>query len=254
MNTEEQPDKMIMHPLPTWLAENMPEPNPVHMVHYNDLTKKFWIENDQEGRYYDTLVDLYDSHREENPDYDIDFAPDALRAAGMEEDAVLYMVGNRILPICTQNTQKWLVEVHYSKAIERIRRWRESKDDFRASYAMLDTHPVFWRRRKEEPTFTWQDSGLVLNFWHGLSDEGMMMEAGAHTDPDFTETYHDLRLDTYGTSYEDCIIQTAALVDKFFHEDGTKREGVEYEKSELELILEERLREAEEMGLFSDED
>ena len=130
------------------------------------------------------------------------------------------------------------LEQAYLVGIQNILAWRDNKDDFVASYRMLDTHPTFWVRNTPEKTLEWKTIGHVQGFWHALSRTGMVMECGSHVPDTYGYHYHNLRLDTYGTSYEDCIVKTAALVDRFFHEDGIEREDVEYEKSQLELDLE----------------
>jgi hypothetical protein len=63
--------------------------------------------------------------------------------------------------------------------------------------------------------------------------------------PERKHRYHDLRLDTYEDTYEKGIIATAKLVHKFNDLDGSERPDVDYEKSELEVILEERMAEVD---------
>lgn len=223
--------------LPDWLESNLPIPRPIEYITYAD--GKFYFR----GVGYDSLIEAYDSAK---PDANVDFHESVMDKMGWtEDDFFLTEKGhNRLLVTCTDQTYRWLVETAFTSAQGSIKHWRDNKDDFHASYYMLDTHPAFWTRLKVEPTTYWQDSGIVsARFWFAPSTSGMMMECGAHIAPDYTDTYHDLRLDTYGKSFEDCIVQTAALVDKFFHEDGTERENVEYEKSELELTLESQMAE-----------
>jgi hypothetical protein len=73
----------------------------------------------------------------------------------------------------------------------------------------------------------------------------MMMETGSMVPPERKHRYHDLRLDTYEDTYEKGIIATAKLVHKFNDLDGSERPDVDYEKSELEVILEERMAEVD---------
>lgn len=62
----------------------------------------------------------------------------------------------------------------------------------------------------------------------------------------YQEHYYDMRLDVFADTYEAAIIAFASKVDTFFYPDGTKREGVAYEKSERELSIEESLCELQE--------
>ena len=223
--------------LPDWLEENLPTPRPVEYIYYRDGA--FYFRNWP----YKALIEVYDAVPKKS---NMDFDQSVKDHMGWTDDDVFFTEegNNRLFLSCTDQTRRWLVEENFKNAVENILRWRESKGDFTSSYYMLNSHPAFWTRHKAEPTFDWRDSGLVSGqFWFAPASPGMMMECGGHVEPDYTDTYHDLRLDTYGKSFEDCIIQTAALVDKFFHSDGTEREGVEYEKSELELTLESRMAE-----------
>lgn len=116
------------------------------------------------------------------------------------------------------------------------------------AYNWLQHHPVFWYRTEVEPTSRWITDDGLKSLWVAVStrDNGtpvVMMEHGAHVEDDYTHHYHDFRLDVYASNFEDGYVQTAKLVHKFFNPDGTEREGVEYEKSELELELERRVAE-----------
>lgn len=233
--------------LPEWLETNLPAIRQVREVKYAEKTKKFYVEGTKPR--YDSIVELYDDPVHRNDKYTIIFSDEACAAAGFDSDNGFYFAGNRLLLVMTDKEHRELVEHALQESVALIREWRKDKTDFRASYAMLDRHPAFWQRRDENPTFYWYTSDHVQGFWHALSDDGMMMETGSHVEPEFTSRYHDLRLDTYGKTFEDCIIATAALVDKFYREDGVERENVKYKKSPLELLLEERIKELEDNPL-----
>jgi hypothetical protein len=49
-------------------------------------------------------------------------------------------------------------------------------------------------------------------------------------------------LDIYAQTFEEAVVLLAQKVDKFFDIDGTERPDVEYEKSEIEKTLEERVK------------
>lgn len=221
--------------LPDWLEECLPAPRDIDYISYRD--GKFYFLKGE----YDTLSEAYDSVPSGS---NMDFGQSVMDKMGWSNDNPFFTEegSNRLFVACTDQERLWLVEQGFTESIKAIRDWRKNKDDFEASYFMLDGHPAFWTRYKAEPTYDWTNWGNVAEkFWFAPSNNGMMMECGGHIAPDYTDTYHDPWLDTHGKSFEDCIIQTAALVDKFFHDDGTPREGVEYEKSELELTLEARM-------------
>jgi len=138
---------------------------------------------------------------------------------------------------------------HFYQWLKEARAWIENQDDFMAAYGFLEGHPAFWKRsRPEEYPNQWSTDEGVSTIWSSPSyrKDGsivMMMETGSMVAPERTRRYHDLRLDTYEDTYEKGIVATAKKVHKFFDLDGSARPDVDYQKSELELILEERLGE-----------
>lgn len=127
-----------------------------------------------------------------------------------------------------------------------VRSYLADPEDFLTAYYFLSNHPAFWYQpRPEEYPHQWQTGSAISKMWiqPTTNDKGelvFMMECGA-TVPGTNHHYHDLKLDVYAPSYNDAIIQTAALVHKFYDVDGSERPDVEYEKSELEKTLDERL-------------
>jgi len=53
--------------------------------------------------------------------------------------------------------------------------------------------------------------------------------------------YYDFKLDAYGATYEDAIINFAKLLEKYFDEFGEERPNIEREKTALENLLDERM-------------
>lgn len=121
--------------------------------------------------------------------------------------------------------------------------------DFLASYYFLEKHPIFWSVRgshqcEHSPS---ADEKVRWDFSNGVRKLELLMmvdggrpvfafEAGPHRD-DYPHGCHDLKLDVYAKTYEKGIIKMAALVHKFYDLEGRDREGVEYQKSELEITL-----------------
>lgn len=127
-----------------------------------------------------------------------------------------------------------------------VRDYLETPQDFLAAYSFLDHHPAFWHQpRPEQYPHQWQTDSAISKMWIAPTSNAkgelvFMMECGA-TVPGTNHHYHDLKLDVYAPSYNDAIIQTAALVHKFFDVDGSERPDVAYEKSDLEKLLDERM-------------
>jgi len=123
----------------------------------------------------------------------------------------------------TSGTRRQLTLNEYYMAVEYVRAWRRSDKSPEISYNMLDCHPIFWYV-SESPSVkdTYSkvvNNQLVQRFWHSWSDGTFMMECGERG-----FAVHDYRLDTYGKSFDDCIVQTAERVDKYFDEYGNDRE------------------------------
>ena len=120
------------------------------------------------------------------------------------------------------DSQRTMVLYNYYRAVEYVKAWRESDKSPEVSYNMLDSHPVFWYiARYDHQTDIYSKvvhNQLVRSFWHMWSDGVFMMECGERG-----FAVHDHRLDTWGTSFDDCIVQTAELVDKYFDEYGNDR-------------------------------
>jgi hypothetical protein len=151
----------------------------------------------------------------------------------------------------TSDTRKRLLEESYSGWFNGSgKRYSEGDTSFIGSYDFLDGHPCFWTRREDRDSidkypYEWKTNGHVNKFWFEIDRSEdrpngivFMMECGAHAVPDYTHHYRDFRFDVWADSFEDAVIQTAALIHKFFNLDGSDRENVEYEKSELELDIE----------------
>lgn len=121
------------------------------------------------------------------------------------------------------DSQRPLVLYDYYRAVEYVKAWRESDKSPEVSYNMLDSHPVFWYISANDHVLDIYSrvvhNQLVQRFWHMWSNGTFMMECGERG-----FSVHDVRLDTYGKSFDDCIVQTAELVDKYFDEYGNDRE------------------------------
>lgn len=134
-----------------------------------------------------------------------------------------------------------LAKYDYMHYLFTVERYLSDPTDFLNSWEFFTRHPAFWTRHKPD-TDQWNKT--YSTFWMDITTRKdgsicFMFEAGSGVGEERTMHYHDLRLDVYANSYEDGIIQLAALTHKFFTLHGEERENVEYEKSQLELELEE---------------
>lgn len=244
--------------LPQWLEQILPEAPEPAVIEHNADTGTYSAIHPEEGSLgvFDTIESAYDAM--EDAGYQFSFSDSVEEKHG------------RVVSVPTEDG-KWnrmLLPRNEQSKLNRLKSaylmwwgiaeaYLADPHDFIKAYEFLDGHPCFWTHMKSpnsddtDFTFTWETDSHALRIWHRpvRNNDGntvFMMETGAHVPESYTEHYHDLRLDVSADSYENAIIETAAKVHKFFHLDGSDREGVEYEKSELEEILDERVKDLEE--------
>lgn len=114
--------------------------------------------------------------------------------------------------------------IAYNGFLEYYEAWKSDKTDFRASFRMLNSHPMFWVRRKGH-SVTLNDA--VSNFLTYMKSDGSIcIELGERLLPDMQETGHDYRLTVVADTYEEAMIKAASTVDTYFSIEGIEREGV----------------------------
>jgi len=182
--------------------------------------------------------------------------------------------GIRLIAATTDTERLRRIEQAYKTWLEIYEKWQRDKTKFMPAYLMISYHPAFWTRanriKVDDARWTpgelweWNTGGYAGEMWilpvRDMDEHYFMAEAGGHVADlerchdgklvqilgDYTVTCHDLRLDVYAKTYEGACIEMALKVDKFFAPDGTERENVSYEKSELEKELDERSAKVEE--------
>lgn len=252
------------HELPKWLTDLLPEPALPAAIKYSD--GKYFVHYPENGEYpesavseaFDTISQAYESIniRETDPIFDesLPELEDPHNRGGMIwVDSDLGPGFTSALISSTEGDHLRILKYHYNGWRESVPEYFAKPDDFLMAYYFLDSHPCFWTRQltssgEVRDPFGWKMSGHAMEFWSmpqfsKTSPTGVtfMMESAAHLAPSYIHHGRDLRMDVYGESYNDAIIKTAALIHKFFDLEGNERESVEYEKSQLELDLEDAL-------------
>lgn len=243
--------------LPGWLQACLPPLRPQWLLKWSEGLGFHVV--DEEGVLVaqgDTVSELYKAHNTPSDEIEghVLLLHESLLGAGqgdflagnyMEKAREDSPYGGRFYPTLSDEDRLRLVKTAYKTWREEAYPWwQEDPQKWDRAYAFIQGHPAFWVRREAKPTFEWETSAGFSSLWHGLTHdkEGkpcLMLEHGSHIAPEYTTHYHDLRLDVYAPTFEEGLVEMALLVDKFFHPDGTEREGVEYVKSPLELDLEE---------------
>jgi hypothetical protein len=252
------------HDLPAWLKELLPEPALPAAIKCSE--GKYYVHYPENGEYpesaisgpFENIIEAYESInvRETDPIFDesLPELQDPHNRGGMiwvESD--LGPSFSRSLISSTEDDHLRILQYHYNGWRESVPEYFAKPDDFLMAYYFLDGHPCFWTRQltnsgEVRDPFGWKMSGHAMELWSmpqisktNPTGVSFMMEAGAHLKPDYITHGRDFRMDVYGESYEDAIIQTAALIHKFFDLEGNERENVDYVKSQLEVDLEDAL-------------
>lgn len=215
------PDNMK---IPEWMKPYLTElKNPVMIDYDSSFHGKFIYDE----ILYNTVTEAYNNVPYDRDTQYLSLTDNAMSYLGWDWDDMFFTgEGNQILLFHNYDLEASILRDDLINSINSVRKWRNNKDSFRHSYFMLDSHPAFWKIHwHSEKDFSWSTDQKIQGFWHAVGgDKGFMMECGSHT-PDLQSRYHDHRLDTWGTSFEDCIIQTATLVDMYFHENGDDRDS-----------------------------
>lgn len=239
--------------LPEWLQKELPDPSAPATISYDKDTSTYvLVDDDGTSRSFDNLEKAYDAERSavdvvisedvpESDDYGFITVPthDRHHSVRMlfsrsDDDRVLSLVQE------------------YEAFLQVASEYRDDSENFAKAYSFVSAHPAFWTRGRglgNERAFDWTTYDFnIPHFEVALHDNGShswFIESGAHVPPDYTEHYHDLRLDVYGETPEACVLELAKKLDKFFNDDGSEKENVEYEKSPLEIKLDEVMKQYE---------
>jgi hypothetical protein len=162
-----------------------------------------------------------------------------------------------MLTASDSESSEYFERSNYVNFLKSALKYLKNPEDFMSSWFFINSHPAFWwRRQAEKFPNSWTVDEGISKMWlypdkNKKSPTGLtfMLETGGAVEPDRTSHYHDLRLDIYAPSYEAAIVAMAAKIHKFFYLDGSDRKDVQYEKSNLELMLEERMAEVDIHGV-----
>lgn len=239
------------------------EPTDVYVLHVED-DGKIWVTNKATGelQHDEAYTNIEEAYNFTQKLGDVVFSGNVAFYTGNEKDNdPQYRLGTlsiynpetglySMLLSFTDAEHEWLAKSNYLHFLESALYYLEKPDDFLRAWTFVNNHPAFWYRYSEDKNY-WITNEYSRKVWiqPALNDQNeivFMLEAGSAVEPERTSHYHDLRLDIWASSYNEGFIKLAALVHKFFHLDGSERENVEYEKSSLEKILEERVADLDE--------
>ena len=142
-------------------------------------------------------------------------------AIGDDEETKFFLM----TPRCT-------FELYFEDAKKR-ETYFVKKHDFQSSYNYVTNHPVFWTRyayEKYTGPYSWNKNSSEAIWsspiWGKDGKYKWALEHGAHIPhTEYTNRYHDLRLDVYGGTIEEAYVMLADEVFKLWDFDGTEKEG-----------------------------
>lgn len=238
----------VGHPLPSWVEETLPKQVPPATIYWNDKFHRVAVKNHPAG-YFSTVVEAYKYLSQYNLDINFDPSVDG-RGGKIKHDSFWRETGRgtiqRLSGMKNTRRRERLVRTYQEFLNEVDTAYRNDPNNWALAYEWLDRHPAFWTRNSTEEPFFWNtDQGLKNShnvIYSRHNPVVIIIEHGASSGPDYTQNFLDFKLTAQGRTFEDAYVALAKLVDQFYHTDGTEREGVEYEKSEIELQLEGMLK------------
>lgn len=238
--------------LPAWFLAELPEHTPTTTIFFKDGLFRFSTEKTT----FSTIIEAYDYGRSlENIDVILD--PSVNNHGGRLRAGMFFGVKTknskftRLLMSHTTHDTLQMLKYEYATWVQDTHpTWLKNQNDWVEAYNWLQKHPAFWYRNTKEKTFDWgQSEGLKTAWVYPYRDQKkkihVLMEHGAHVEPEYKSHYHDMRLDVRAKTVEKAYILLAKKVNKFFNPDGTERENVKYKKSHQEKHLDKVLKKSD---------
>ena len=242
--------------MPSFYTFDEPTPNYVITIEPANGSHIFTVADEEGTAFGGTFGDIENAYDFVQGDLkgNVIFAGDVKAFSGEDDPHWLSVASDkpgfsRMLLATTDDLHVGVAKYAYLKFLESTLRYEANPSDFFTAYYWLDHHPAFYTRYKEDGNSWKTDNNDSIRLDLFKNESGQVtfsMEYGSSVPDARMEHYHDMRLDVYEKTYNDAIIALAARVHKFFDVDGSERPDVEYEKSELEILLEERMDEATE--------
>lgn len=150
---------------------------------------------------------------------------------GLPKDNNSYGGGRIFFPSSDQDDVQSLERI-YERFLQLAEKYVDSKDDFMTAYNFVDSHPAFWTRFNSEKTFRWNTDGhchkmYIVPF---KNDETIFwdIETGLHIAPEYTNLYHDYKIDANGETIEQAYINLASNIYKQYNLDGTSKDDEDF--------------------------
>jgi hypothetical protein len=232
---------------------------PIKVIRYDSSDETFWIDDLQfeslNNAYDHVDVQEFDTKFDPSVKNSSDYRGDFFSSSFKSDDLSMITTKsdktnfNRILIGKGPEESNTLEYAQFFQFLRSAKRYLENQDDFVEAWHFITHHPAFWYRpAADRQPFLWSTDDGHHSVWQypTRNDKGeivVMLEHGSSVEPEHTMHYHDCRLDVWAPTFEEAYIDLAKKTHKFFSLDGEDRPDVPYQKTQLELDLEERLTE-----------
>lgn len=242
-----------MTKLPEWLLKELPEIKEPAILKY-ESGQYIALSPENEEAHFNTVDEAYDyATREWNLEVVFDRS---LPEHDQSEFNDIMIWGER-----TKNgvrglssrpdgeKMKKLIE-DYENFLKLAEDYKKEPDNFKIVYQFVDSHPAFWNRPNAEIPWSWMTYGHCALHNGKLTAEPLFeeggtylwaIETGSHIEPEYTDRYHDYKLDSHGKTIEEAYINLAKNIVKFYNFDGTQKENVPHIKPQWILDVEKSL-------------
>lgn len=238
-----------MPKLPEWLLNELPEPQePATIEFKND--KYVAISPAQEEIDFKTVDEAYD-HAQKEWKLEVVFDTSLPEHTGEFNNSMIWgkKTKNGVRGLFSSSDEGNFkdLEEDYEEFLKLAEEYNNNPNDFKTVYRFVDTHPAFWNRPNINLPWYWMTEGHCALHNGKLTIEPLfkedgsyawVIETGAHVEPEYTDRYHDYKLDSYGSTVEEAYIKLAENIAKFYNVDGTAKKDVPHVKPQWILDVE----------------
>lgn len=141
----------------------------------------------------------------------------------------------------------YFAKSNYLGWLELAVEYEKDPGNFVLAYHYAKGHPAFWTRNGKDSNDWVTDRDLYTIVHQGEKGEVTVgFEDGQAVPPERVMHYHDIRLDSWGSTFEEAYIDLANKIYTYFEVDGTERPNVpDYKYAEINKIRDERIKKAE---------
>jgi hypothetical protein len=141
----------------------------------------------------------------------------------------------------------YLAKASYLSWLEVAVEYEKDPGNFALAYHFAKGHPAFWTRQHKDSNNWITSRELYTEVYQDENGKVTVgFEDGQAVPPERVMHYHDIRLDSWGATFEEAYIDLANKIYTYFEVDGTERPNVpDYKYAEITKIRDERIKKAE---------